>query len=106
MTEHPYSEAVRAAERSFTDELDLQRRLHAARTASAYATYRKTTAQVVAEYLTAKAPLEQNRDVALRLARHVLLAETGPADADLAHATDQAEEHYAATLRAARKELG
>jgi hypothetical protein len=53
--------------------------------------------------MIAKIPLEEERDFALRQARRALLSETGPADADLAFATEEAERRYLEALREARK---
>jgi len=104
MTEdHAYEAAVQEAERVFCAEVALQRQLHAAHTAQAQAHHREATARIHTAFMTAKIPLEEERDCDLRQARRALLAETGPADADLAFATEEAERRYLETLREARK---
>lgn len=101
--DHAYEAAVQEAERVFAAELQLQRRLHAAHTAQAQAHHQEAVSRIRTAYMIAKIPLEEERDFALRQARRALLAETGPADADLAHAVDEAERRYAETLKLARK---
>jgi len=104
MTEdHAYEAAVQEAERVLCAEVALQQKLHAAHTAQAQLHHREAVARIISAYMVAKVPLEQERDFALRQARRALQAETEPADADLAFATEEAERRYLETLREARK---